>query len=188
MRVNRIMALAILMVAAASPVAAWAQTTALVLHSQPGDPVGGGTDRTFFPADGVFTPSTSDNVLNVYFNGGPHWWYLYFAAPANAPLTVGVYEDATRWPFQSPTKPGLSVGGDDSGCNMLNGRFEVVEAVYGPGGQVERFAATFEQHCEGLPAALASNLPPADPSHITVAAANSLSCGASNVLMNIALP
>ena len=37
-------------------------------------------------------------------------------------------------------------------------------------------------------AVAASNLPPADPNHITVAAANSLSCGASNVLMNIALP
>lgn len=52
---------------------------------------------------------------------------------------------------------------------MLTGRFEVLEAVYGATGEVERFAATFEQHCEGgVPALLGSilfnsTLPPPPP-------------------------
>lgn len=36
----------------------------------------------------------------------------------------------------------------------MTGRFDVLEAVYGTGGQVLRFAADFEQHCEGMEPAL----------------------------------
>src|SRR3954463_15776313 len=41
----------------AVPMCAMAQTSALVMHSQPGDWVGQGMDQTFTTADGVFTPS-----------------------------------------------------------------------------------------------------------------------------------
>jgi hypothetical protein len=37
---------------------------------------------------------------------------------------------------------------------MLTGRFDVLEATFGPNGYIERFHATFEQHCEGATAAL----------------------------------
>ena len=136
-----------------------AQTTALALNSQPGDFIGGGINQTFTPADGIFTPSRNfSNGISVQFNGGPHFWFLDFAAPLGAPLATGVYEGATRWPFQSPTGPGLSVSGEGRGCNTLTGRFEVLEVVYGASGDVERFAATFEQHCEGGMAALIGSI------------------------------
>jgi hypothetical protein len=252
----------------AVPMCAMAQTSALVMHSQPGDWVGQGMDQTFTTADGVFTPSINRrNGVSVNFNGGPHWWYLDFAAPGNAPLAVGVYEGATRFPFHSPTKPGMDIAGEGRGCNELTGRFNVLEVEYGPGTVVQRFAATFEQHCEGGVPALtgsiqvnstlpppppppvhcvsevatiqgllnevarlptstatlatlgytllvtdwlvanhypafarttlaqfttrtvaASNLAEGDPSRIGVSAANSLACGASNVLLNISVP
>jgi hypothetical protein len=140
------------------------------MDSQPGDYIGGGIDQTFTDADGVFTPSRNfDNGVSIYFNGGPHWWYLDFAAPMDAPLAPGVYEGATRWPFQSPASPGLSVSGEGRGCNTLTGRLEVLEVEYGAGGEVLRFAATFEQHCEGAAPALLgsilfnSTLPPPPP-------------------------
>lgn len=69
-------------------------------------------------------------------------------------MTPGVYENATRFPFQGPTNAGLSVSGQGLGCNTLTGRFEVLEVVYGPGGEVNSFAADFEQHCEGATPAL----------------------------------
>jgi hypothetical protein len=139
--------------------AAHAQTTALVLNSAPGDYIGGGVNQTFTEADGTFMPTRNfGSSASIFFNGGPHWWYLDFAAPIDAPLAVGVYEDATRFPFQSPTKPGLSIWGEGRGCNQLNGRFEVLEIVYGPTGDVERFAATFEQHCEGMEPALTGSI------------------------------
>src|SRR5262249_42878490 len=59
------------------------------------------------------------------------------------------YENATRFPFNSPTKPGLSVDGDGAGCNELTGRFEILELVTDSSDDVQRFAADFEQHCEG---------------------------------------
>ena len=146
------------------------QTTALVLKSQPGDYIGGGLDQTFGTADGTFTVFRNfNNGVAISFNGGPHWWNLNFAAPNNAQLVPGVYLDATRWPFQSPTAPGLDVSGEGRGCNTLIGRFEVLEAVYTPAGDIERFAATFEQHCEGMTPALLgsvlynSTLPPPPP-------------------------
>jgi len=86
------------------------------------------------------------------FEGG--FWRMTLSAPLGQSLAPGVYEGAARWPFQSPGQPGLDVSGDGRGCNTLTGRFEVIEAVYGPAGYVERFHATFEQHCEGAAAAL----------------------------------
>ena len=72
-----------------------------------------------------------------------------FSAPYNAPLLPGAYETAARSPFQLPSQPGLSIYGDGRGCNTLTGRFDVLEADYAPGGEVVKFAANFEQHCEG---------------------------------------
>jgi hypothetical protein len=147
-----------------------AQTSALDLISQEGDYIGGGIHQTFGPADGTFTAIREfNNGVAIYFNGGPHWWNLHFAPPAGASLTPGVYEGATRWPFQSPTGPGLDVTGEGRGCNTSVGRFEVLEAEYSASGEVVRFAATFEQHCEGASPALVgsilynSTLPPPPP-------------------------
>jgi hypothetical protein len=81
-------------------------------------------------------------------------WNLAFSAPGDALLVPGSYENATRWPFQSPTGAGLSISGSGRGCNTLTGRFDVLEAVYDSAGRVLRFAADFEQHCEGMEPAL----------------------------------
>jgi hypothetical protein len=70
------------------------------------------------------------------------------------PLRVGSYENATRYPFQSPTSPGLSVFGSGRGCNTLTGRFDVLEVSYSATGQIDRFSADFAQHCDGQPPAL----------------------------------
>ena len=44
--------------------------------------------------------------------------------------------------------------GDGRGGNTPTGGFVVLEAVSGPGGEVYRFHATVEQHCEGAVLAL----------------------------------
>lgn len=68
-----------------SPGIAAGQTTSLQLKSQPGDFIGGGVDQTFTPADGTFTAFRNfNNGVAINFNGGPHWWYLNFAAPQGA--------------------------------------------------------------------------------------------------------
>ena len=141
--------------------------TLIHLDSQPGDYIGGGQQQTFTVADGVFSAGRNfDGGVSVAFNGSDLWTFD-FAPPSGAPpFGPGAYEGAERFPFQSPTKPGLDVSGAGGGCNTLTGRFTVLEAVFTPTGDVVSFAADFEQHCEGAAPALfgivryrASNVP-----------------------------
>ncbi len=126
------------------------------LDSQPGDFIGGGQKQTFTPATGIFAISRNfDNGVSITFNGGaPSFWTFNFTAPFNGTLMPGAYENATRFPFQSPTAPGLDVSGAGRGCNMLTGRFVVLYAAYVPTGEVMSFGVDFDQHCEGATPAL----------------------------------
>ena len=131
--------------------------TFLSFVSQPGDYIGGGQSLTFTPSDSQFSSMVSQDFREITVNVFPlsgSFWFLHMAAPAGQQLLPGVYEGATRWPFQAPSTPGLDFSGDGRGCNTLTGRFEVLEAVYHPFGYIERFHATFEQHCEGAAPAL----------------------------------
>ena len=157
---------------------AWAQTQEayFAFTSDPGDYIGGGEQRSFTLDTATFqTQGSQDNnqvaITLLPFAGG--FWHLHFAAPAGQILAPGVYPGATRWPFQSPGEPGLDVSGDGRGCNTLTGSFEVLDAVFGTAGYVERFHATFEQHCEGASPALRGevrivNAPPPAPLEISV--------------------
>ncbi|MBW3574219.1 MAG: S-layer homology domain-containing protein [Actinobacteria bacterium] len=128
--------------------------TWLRFDSDPGDYIGQGVDRTWYLVDGEFTARAGPGLVTVSFNGGTEWWTLDFKAPSGRDLEPGPYEGATRYPFQSPAKPGLDVSGSGRGCNTSTGRFDVREVVLAADGAVERFAADFEQHCEGEKPAL----------------------------------
>ncbi|MBW3627035.1 MAG: thrombospondin type 3 repeat-containing protein, partial [Actinobacteria bacterium] len=132
--------------------------TWLRFDSDPGDFLGKGMDQTWYPSDGHFHASRSRGFVRVSFNGGPTNWTLAFKAPDGAELVPGAYEDASRYPDQPPTKPGLNVYGSGRGCSTITGRFDVLEAVYALDGSVRRFAADFEQHCEGQPPALRGSI------------------------------
>jgi hypothetical protein len=83
-----------------------------------------------------------------------HYWTLDLAAPAGKQLQVGNYPNATRYPFQAATVPGLDFSGMGSGCNQLSGQFSISAIEYDSAGKVRRLHATFEQHCEGAGPAL----------------------------------
>jgi hypothetical protein len=136
-----------------------AQSSLLELISDPGDYIGGGQHLTFTPADGSFTAATNfDGGVTVRFSGGTHFWTCDFAPLEGQPFTVGAYVGATRFPFQGPQEPGLSVTGDGRGCNRSTGRFVVLELERGPSNTITRFAADFEQHCEGAQPALLGSI------------------------------
>jgi HYR domain-containing protein/VCBS repeat protein/List-Bact-rpt repeat protein len=133
---------------------AHAQSTVLVLDSQPGEYVGEGLRRTYTPADLPFqVERIYHNAVNLLI-GGPAYvssWRLAFGSGGEVPLTVGSYRDARWIPFTSFN--GMDVSGDSRGCgNDLTGRFDVLEVVYAPDGTVLRFAADFEAHCGREPA------------------------------------
>lgn len=131
--------------------------------SEPGDFVGLGQELTLTPADANFNVNRNFAggvgifINNFSFPNPPRliFWSADFAAPFGVDLTPGAYEGATRFPFNDPSEPGLSIFGDGRGCNTLTGRFDVLEATYDAiSGEVISFAVDFEQHCEGAPPAL----------------------------------
>src|SRR5262249_27211050 len=133
--------------------------TLLTMVSQPGDYIGQGQSYSYTPQTGTFTANRNfDNGVSLYYSGGGHSWNLDFAAPNDATLTPGTYANATRWPFQASGVPGLNVSGDGRGSNTLTGTFTVTQALYAYDGTVLRFAATFEQHSEGMAPALTGTI------------------------------
>jgi hypothetical protein len=133
-------------------------TTALYLHSQAGDVIGQGINRTYVPIDGTFDATRNDrNGVSALFRTAAmvapwYLWSLDFAATADVPLTVGTYLSAREFPW-TPLNA-LKIGTTSHACSRITGRFVVHEVVYRPDGRVHRFAADFEQHCEDAVPAL----------------------------------
>jgi hypothetical protein len=134
--------------------------TFLTFISDRGDYIGGGQTQVYMTPSTTFGTTVDAARNHVYVSTissdglYTYWWYLNLAAPQGQQLLPGTYENATRYPFQAPTVPGLDFSGSGRGCNVLSGRFVVLEAVYSASGTVDRFHATFEQHCEGATPAL----------------------------------
>lgn len=131
---------------------AHAQDDVLSFISEPGDAVGQGETRSF-PING----SGSDQLnLHVYANGQlpDHHAWLWLQAPPGQRLVPGVYEGASWREPNTTGKPQLYFSVDGRTCDVNDGRFEVVEAVYGPFDYIERFTANFEQYCPGSTARL----------------------------------
>ena len=162
---------------AAVPVAAQQPLEAsLSFVSQPGEYVGGGQSRSFtLDTASIFSRSGQNGGyfgVTVFPFDGP-LWSLDIAAPPGAPLVPGPYEGAVMYPFQGPGQPALSFSGEGRACATLTGRFDVLEATFGPNGVIERFHATFEQRCDGGPVALFGevqivNPPPPPPLEISL--------------------
>jgi hypothetical protein len=67
-------------------------------------------------------------------------------------LSVGIYEDATRWPFQETDEPGFDFSGDGRGCNELFADYEILEVVIDENQGIQSFALDFTQQCEFIDA------------------------------------
>jgi hypothetical protein len=119
------------------------------LRSDAGDYIGEGKTWTVGDADGIFTGQVKGNTVSITYHGDD-WWDFTFAAPEDQHLAQGIYQGATRAPFNSPVKPGLSVSGAGRGCNTLTGQFNIRQIEYSNSGtRLKRFRADFEQHCDG---------------------------------------
>lgn len=132
-----------------------ANTASVYMNSEPGDYIGQGQEFTLAHGDdGVFsTYSGSVGVVSINYQTDDYWNFSFIAPAydkatntvANQPLHVGMYENATRYPFNSPTKPGLSVSGAGRGSNILFGWFNVLEVTY-LNGELNSFAVDFMQY------------------------------------------
>jgi hypothetical protein len=141
--------------------AALASSGSVYLNAEPGSYVGGGigSDEVLWThgVEGLFSIVRNfDQGVRVTFQSDSYWSFD-FAAPTYDPatdtnpgneLTIGFYNNAQRYPFNSPTRPGLDFSGNGRGNNTLSGWFNVLDAAYEDNGDVLRFAVDFRQFDE----------------------------------------
>jgi hypothetical protein len=139
-----------------------AVTASVYMYSQPGNWVGGalGAQQVDWVhgIDGIFTASANygSNLegINISYNDGD-LWNFQFAAPSYVAstntnsgqlLTDGLYTHAQRFPFNSPTRPGLTISGNGRGENQDSGWFDVLNIAYNPDGTLASLAVDFAQY------------------------------------------
>ena len=124
--------------------------------SEPGDVVGVGRVGRLIAANTTFRGHCRASQVLVEMIS-VEAWSVIIGAPEGLPLGVGAYEDAG--PFPDPARPMLNVAGQGRGCGRITGRFDVHEAdISSNGAVINRFWATFEQHCNGAAAALRGDI------------------------------
>lgn len=141
--------------------ASLATSGSVYLKTEPGSWVGGGIGAGevlwSHGNEGIFSiERNGDKGINVTLDDGKNWSFN-FAAPTYNPVTntntgndlaVGFYNNATRYPFNSPTRPGLNFSGNGRGNNKLGGWFNVLDVSYDSNSEVLTFAVDFRQFDE----------------------------------------
>lgn len=117
-----------------------------LLESEPGDYIGACRDHVLTLATGFFAATHDGNSVRITYVGESLWSFR-FAARRGQTLVPGTYEGASGYRPGGGEQPGLEVAGEGRGCDRISGRFVVHEAVLGPEGEIERFAAELEQYC-----------------------------------------
>jgi hypothetical protein len=144
-------------------------TSFISFTSDPEDWVGQGESRTLAATDGrlEFTMIDASTFRAFYQGFDGIRAGLDLRVPSGQTVVTGVYENASRFPFGDPSLPQMDFYYDHRGCSTITGRFEVLEATYGPYNYIQSLDLTFEQHCEGSTAAVYGKVrvvnPPAPP-------------------------
>ncbi len=137
------------------PVSGTTPTTSnyVYLQSDSGDFIGAGQTYTYMPSDSQITLSTNGGLFTLNISGSKYWTGDFQAMSTLTQLEPGYYGNLQRYPFNNPTRGGLSWYGDGRGCNTLTGWFVVDNVTYS-GATITAIDLRFEQHCEGATAAL----------------------------------
>jgi hypothetical protein len=118
------------------------------LKGQRGDYIAGGVNRTYLNSTSTFQVYGNTNAVHLSVSGLGDDWSVDLAAPAGEALQVGVYANATRYPFEATGQPGVAVYGDGRGCNNDYGAFVIKAIRFDPSGNVIELSAVLVQHCE----------------------------------------
>jgi hypothetical protein len=93
-----------------------------------------GETELITPANGAITFNNGYSYdqglhLNITTTAGENW-ALDIGTSNRGPLTVGFYTNATRFPFNNGSTPGLSFTGNGRGDNQVAGWFNVLGVTY----------------------------------------------------------
>jgi hypothetical protein len=147
----------------------------LVLHSPPGEWIGGGVDNDVtynLSTAAIFTVglgirggvSTPDYVSfsMMEFPISTHYMNADFGTNMlGVPLTAGNYLNAERAAFAASGHPGLDVSFEHRGSNTLTGSFTIHDITYHQQAStwvLDSFDASFSQNSEGGPLALTGRI------------------------------
>lgn len=129
--------------------------TFFALSSTPTDWVGRGRTVRYDSSEAQWTvdyrcvhpPEICHLYANVWspVDGG---WTLNLSGPSFQPVAEGNYPNAQRYPFMSPSRPGLSFWSDGFGCMTDSGHFTIHRLRETQERQITRLHVTFVQHCE----------------------------------------
>lgn len=119
--------------------------------------VAGGKTDTISSLDGFdFTVSLNDrHSLTIHINDfasnpdfqDTQFFMLMLAAPSNLELKPGLYQGATRAPFQTAQEPGLWFAGNGRGSNQITGEFRILDITF-DGDRLGSLAVDFVQNEE----------------------------------------
>jgi hypothetical protein len=127
------------------------EATGVYLSGVPGN-IGNQT-LTFLPSNSTITATTQGGGPTIRVSNEDHNWTLRFDTPRLFPFAVGDWGNATRFPFNSPTRPGISVIGAGLDSDVT-GFFHVLQAEFLPDGSVSRLDVLFKQQSNRQPVAL----------------------------------
>ena len=125
------------------------EATSLYFYSEPGDSIGQGQELFLSGGNGSFSLSENfDNGPRVVIFGEGNSFSAFFAAPFLDLLTPGLFQNATRFPFQALTDPGLAFSVNARGSSSLTGQFEILEIEHDASDIPIVLDVIFEQHSE----------------------------------------
>lgn len=77
------------------------------------------------------------------------WFEVVLMSPLQEEIRPRIYPYAGNFPYQAAGYPGIRIAGLGNGCATTSGIFQIMELKRADDGRLLRYAAEFEQHCEG---------------------------------------
>jgi len=161
LQTNRLMPLFVCLIFLRQSGSSDAQIARLAFQSDTGHYIGRGLnyDLTYTPSNGAFfsasvsrtLPSGEPAQFTFLLGGGrtPFSFLSFGTDQLGIPIQPGFYPGAERAAFATIGHAGLDLGFDGYGCNAVSGNFTISDLSFGPANSIQRFAASFEHHCQG---------------------------------------
>jgi hypothetical protein len=138
-----------LVVATEAPPPPPMSSNSATLVSEAGDWIGLGVNRLLDEPESV-SISGERSAVQVRAEAAGESFSFSFAAPDGQQLAVGEYVGTSSSAGRG--WPGLDVSGSGRGCGTSTGSFIVKDIHFNGSGEIERFWALYEQHCENADA------------------------------------
>jgi hypothetical protein len=129
------------------------RATTITLTSDAQDYVGAGRSYSYTNANAEIAVDAGAGYFAIDITGDESWTGIFVLPAGMEHIQPGTYSGLQRYPFHDPAKGGMDWSGQSRGCSTITGSF-TVSAVSYAGDSLTSIDLSFEQHCEGVSAAL----------------------------------